>query len=466
MRLDHLPLAIEIAAAQVRVLGPGDLLVQITGPAAQRRDGRQDAPSRHRTLHSTIAWSYELLPDPTRTAFRRLSVFAGGFDAAAAGHVAGASLEQLMELVDKSLLRRNDGRWAMLETLREFAAEEAERHGETAALRDRHATHFVEMMPSGGDGSPGGAPWMEMCARERDNLRRAFDHAFAAGDLPSVRALVLGVGIYWLMVGALEEGERWAQALVDLIGPDDVEERGRSLLLLAEYPRWSGDHPRAVTLRREAVALARAAGNEDRLATLLDDMSASLAAMGQVDEAKAAVDEALGIRRRRLEDPEGLAHSLSALAEVHLRRRDADAALALLEEIRQVEGTFDLPMGWAVETDEMEARALLLAGRSAEAGSQYRCVARDAAALGVRIVFVNALAGVAAALVDAEPEAAARMLGMAERVRAETRISFWDPAEVESVSARAEAAVGRAVFEEARRAGRALDLEAIRAEVS
>ncbi len=465
MRLDHLPLAIEIAAAQVRVF-PGDLLVQLTGPAAQHHGGRRDAPTRHRTLRDTIAWSYELLPDATQTAFRRLSVFAGGFDADAAADVAGAGREQLGQLMETSLLRRDDSRFAMLETLREFAADEAERHGETAALRERHAVHFVEMMPLGADGSPGGAPWMEVCAREGDNLRRAFDHALAAGDLPSVRTLVRGVGVYWLMVGALDEGERWAQALVDLAGPDDVQERGRSLLLLAEYPRWSGDHPRAVALRREAVALARAAGDEERLATLLDDMSSSLAAMGQVDEALAAVDEALAICRRTTNDPQGLAHSLSAKAEVHLRCRDANAALELLEEIRRVEGSFNLPVGWAVQTDEIEARALLLAGRSAEAGKQYRCVARDAAALDVRIVFVNALAGLAAALVEADPTAAARTLGMAERARAETRISFWDPAELESVSTRAEAAIGVRAFEEAHRAGQAMDLEAIRAEVN
>ena len=138
----------------------------------------------------TIAWSYELLPDATQTAFRRLSVFAGGFDADAAADVAGAGQEQLGQLMETSLLRRDDGRFAMLETLREFAADEAERHGETAALRERHAVHFVEMMPLGADGSPGGSPWMEVCARERDNLRRAFDHALAAGDLPSVRTLV------------------------------------------------------------------------------------------------------------------------------------------------------------------------------------------------------------------------------------------------------------------------------------
>ena len=473
-RLDYLPLAIEIAAAQVRGLTSRDLLAQMTGAGVQRRTGRRDSPARQRTLRDTIAWSYALLGQPDRTAFRGLSAFAGRFDARAAGAVARADVDQLRRLVESSLLGTSEDRFVMLETIREFAAEEAETCGETPGLRARHLAHYVEVMAgvARDQPHPHWQGWLAACNRERDNLHRAYDHAVATRDLPALKSLVRGVGVYWLMVGALDVGETWAQTLVDLLPPDDVQERGKSLLLLAEYPRYSGDHARAIALRREAVALARQAGDANRLATLLDDLSFSLGAVGAVDEAQAAASEALSIRMRAPDDAHGLAHSLSALSDVALRAGDCAAALDLVARTRAVEGSMPaLPVGWSIETDELEARALLLAGRRDEAEERYRGVVRDAVAIDMRITVLNGLVGLASAIAGTEPMAAARLLGMADRLHAETRIGYWDPAEPDDVAARAQAAVassGGAIADlaDARRAGRALDLDAIRAEVA
>ncbi len=479
-RLDYLPLAIEIAAAQVRVVTPRDLLEQMSGAEAQRRPGRRDAPARQRTLHDTIAWSYDLLEEPDRAVLRALSAFAGRFDARAAQAVARADVEHLRRLVETSLLGTDGDRFVMLETIREFVAEAAEACGETPGIRARHLAHYVSVMDDTARNRPHRHwhGWLAVCNRERDNLHRAYDHAVATLDLPALTTLVRGVGVYWLIVGALDVGETWAQTLVDLIPPDDLQERGRSLLLLAEYPRWSGDHARAIALRREAVALARQAGDTDRLATLLDDLSFSLGAVGAVEEAEAAAREALGIRMRTPDELHGLAHSLSALSDVALRRRDPEAALELVAETRAAEQRIEeLPVGWSVETDELEARAFLQAERLAEAEERYRGVIHGAATIEMHIPLLNGLVGLASAIAGTQPLAAARLLGMADRLHAETRIGFWDPAEPHAVAAVAEAALGAAgaagsmganavALADARRAGQAMDLEAIRAEVS
>jgi len=208
----------------------------------------------------------------------------------------------------------------------------------------------------------------------------------------------------------------------------------------------------------------------DRLATLLDDLSFSLGAVGAIEEAEAASREALGIRLRTPDEPHGLAHSLSALSEVALRRGDPVAALDLVAQTRAAEQRMKvLPVGWSVETDELEARTLLQAGLLGEAEDRYRAVLRDAVAIDMRIPLLNGLVGLASTVAGTEPMAAARLLGMADRLHAETRIGFWDPAEPDAVAARAEAALGAeggdiGALADARRAGMVMDLEAIRAE--
>ena len=141
-RLDGLPLAIELAAAHVRVLSAEALRDRLTDRLPLLAAGARDAPHRHRTLRETIAWSYDLLSPAARAAFRALSVPAGGFDLAAAVAIGATDLDTIAELVDQSLLRRIDDRYSMLETIQAFAAERAAEADETAIVRGRHLAHY------------------------------------------------------------------------------------------------------------------------------------------------------------------------------------------------------------------------------------------------------------------------------------------------------------------------------------
>ena len=146
-RLDNLPLAVELAAARASVLTPQQLLERLS----QRLDllkGGRDAEARQQTLRATIEWSYELLDEAEQQLFARLSVFAGGCTLQAAEEVADVDLDTLQSLVDKSLLRFTDGRYWMLETIREYAAERLESDLELEGLQRAHAEHYLRLAES------------------------------------------------------------------------------------------------------------------------------------------------------------------------------------------------------------------------------------------------------------------------------------------------------------------------------
>src|SRR6185503_6798693 len=139
-RLDELPLALELAAARVKALSTQQILERLDQRLPLLAGGARDVPERQRTLRATIEWSYELLNDDEQQLFARLGVFRGGCTLEAAEDVADADVDTLQSLVDKSLLRRTDDRYWMLETIREFAAEQT---GEES--RRRHAAYFLEL---------------------------------------------------------------------------------------------------------------------------------------------------------------------------------------------------------------------------------------------------------------------------------------------------------------------------------
>ena len=181
-RLDCLPLAIELAAARVKVLSPPVLLERLEQRLPLLAGGSRSAPERQRTLRATIAWSHDLLTPAEQELFARLAVFAGGCTLEAAEAICGADVDAIASLVDKSLLRRTGDRYWMLETIREFAAERLDELADASSLRDRHAAWYVELgerarpelrAREARSGSTGSTPSRRTCGRRSNTCSRA-----------------------------------------------------------------------------------------------------------------------------------------------------------------------------------------------------------------------------------------------------------------------------------------------------
>ena len=222
-RLDELPLAIELAAARVKALPTAELLRRLERRLPLLTGGARDLPERQRTLRATIGWSYDLLAPAEQRLFARLAVFRGGCTSAAAETVAGAALDTLASLVDKSLLRHTGGRYWMLETVREYASEQLDQSGRRDELHRRMAEFLLSYVERDLT-RPDVMQLAPLLREELENFREAVTHAIAAGDTTLVlrlatRAPLFGVGI--------REETSWLDCALTRV--DEVSERLRVL---------------------------------------------------------------------------------------------------------------------------------------------------------------------------------------------------------------------------------------------
>lgn len=262
-RLDDLPLALELAAARCVIFSPAQLLDRVSQRLDLFKAGR-GVDARQATLRATIAWSHDLLDAREQTLFRRISVFVGGCTVESAESVAGADVEVLQSLADKSLIRRADEgstpRFRMLESIREFAAEQLDGAGEREELDRRHLEHYRALLDDCFDATLRGHDDLERLAAERDNIRRALDVAEHAE--PAIAAeMAPRLARYWIHVGALRDGqERIAAALAGVPEPaaESRAAAARAAALLAWYQADLGAMERH---GREALALFEALGD-------------------------------------------------------------------------------------------------------------------------------------------------------------------------------------------------------------
>jgi predicted ATPase/DNA-binding SARP family transcriptional activator len=271
-RLDGLPLAIELAAARVRLLTPEAMLARVSERLDLLATGEPDAPARHRTLRASIAWSHDLLEPGEREVFRRLAVFRGGCTLAAAEAVCKATLEDLTRLAEHNLLTTRfaadgEARFAMLETIREFALEQLRESGELDDVERRHAEFFArfaeEIEPYLNTG--GRAPWQQRLADERDNLRAAIawsiEHDVAT---PALRILAALWQWYWL---SLSEGRDAALRVLALPSAAPPTSERAGTIFTAALTSWGlGDIESVTEMGEEAAAVAEQVGDDLRLA--------------------------------------------------------------------------------------------------------------------------------------------------------------------------------------------------------
>jgi len=249
VQLDGLPLAIELAAARVKLLPPQALLARLGQRLELLRGGARDRPERQQTLRATLDWSFDLLGEPERRLFARLSVFAGGFRLEQAEAVCDADLDAVEALLEINLLRseeRPDGepRFFMLETIRDYAREQLERDG-SDALRERHAFWFADWLERRMNERASGrliGNW-DPEDEEHDNIRAALEWTRGTADVDLELRLAASVGrFYWPNRGFLTEGRHWLDEA--LSRSEGADERWRALAMLAAaHHAWRQGEP-------------------------------------------------------------------------------------------------------------------------------------------------------------------------------------------------------------------------------
>jgi predicted ATPase/class 3 adenylate cyclase len=365
-RLDDLPLALELAAARVKALTPAQILERLEHRLPLLTGGARDVPERQRTLRATIEWSYELLTPAEKRLFARLAVFRAGSTLDSAEQIAGADLDTLQSLVDKSLLRHNEGRFWMLETIREFAVERLEESGESANLRTAHARHVRGLVESARPHLRRGREqeaWLRRLDVERDNLRAALGWAFDGGPEDIGIQIAIALGPFWWVRGSAE-GLIWLDKV--LARPATPELRAHALEAAGGCAWFTGDHARALRLFDEGLAIFRDLGDRAGIAMMMTRLGPPLEAAGRKDEAEAVVRESLAIHRE-LGDKAEMALALHMLG-IFGWEQNPDEARALLEE--SVELARELHDLW-----QFEYSVLNLAELELESGDHGRALA-------------------------------------------------------------------------------------------
>ncbi len=254
-RLEGLPLAIELAAARTAILTPAQLLERLS----QRLDllkGTRDADPRQQTLRATIEWSYDLLSPDEQRLFRSLSVFAGGCTLEAAEEVAGADLDSLQGLVDKSLLRFSDERFWMLETISEYAWESLEEAGGIDAAMDEHAEWLVRLVVEVGATRAIDADVRVRFAAELDNFRAALSWSELHSHVHVQRSLIGGSWLYWWDRGHAVEGLRWVESALRQSEGDRTKEAANVLAAGAMFAARAGDQQRLRAYAEASLSIA------------------------------------------------------------------------------------------------------------------------------------------------------------------------------------------------------------------
>jgi predicted ATPase/class 3 adenylate cyclase len=350
VRLDGLPLAIELAAARVRVLSPQAIMERLGDRLRLLSGGSRDLPERQQTLRGAIAWSHDLLEGPDQRVFARFSVFAGGATLDAVERVVfdpgetADALDALASLADKSLVREDsepDGepRFRMLSTIREYAAEKLGERGEADELAARHADWLVELVETGAATvfGPDQRAILDRYEREHDNVRAALADAVSKGHAEMAMRILAATWRFWQMRGYLAEAREQAERVLAMPGSrDNLDRRAAALEAAGGIAYWQADLPAARGWYEEALELARASGDESRIGNAIYNLTFTFT-LEQEDQVKAQslAEEAVAIYRR-LGDEAGIGRALWGLANSHYFFRDFRGGVGIAKEALSV----------------------------------------------------------------------------------------------------------------------------------
>jgi predicted ATPase/class 3 adenylate cyclase len=379
-RLDGLPLAIELAAALVRMLPPLAMLARLEHRLPMLTGGARDAPERQRTLRNTIAWSYDLLEPEEQQAFRQLAVFAGGMTLEAAEAVANPDghrdiFGNLERLVEQSLLRQetestNEPRFGMLGTIREFGLEQLDLAGEAEEARARHAAFLLALVEEGNAAlhGPKQGTWIERLESEHDNIRSALGWALAREPETALR-LVASLFWFWFYRGHFTEGSGWTEQALAAGVSQNPGLHARVLNNSAGLAWGRAEYATASARAEDALALARSVDDRFAEGWALMNLGVVAAARGDVKRAGALYAEAEA-RFLSIGDRHGIAAAIFNQAIIAGLAGDANRRHVLLERsLAESRATGDrMGASWTLSTlgrHELEqghltrARALL-----------------------------------------------------------------------------------------------------------
>jgi predicted ATPase/class 3 adenylate cyclase len=456
-RLDNLPLAVELAAARTGALSPRQILERLAARPDMLKAGR-DADPRQQTLRATVSWSYELLDPTEQSAFVNLSVFRGGWTLEAAEIVAGADLAEIESLVDKSLISLRGERYATLETIREFAAEQLAATGAVDGVRRRHLDYLVGLTERAYDEQyVAEHRWLEALEPELDNIRAALD--FAEEPEPDKFARLAGsVAPYWMLGGHPRELRERLNVAIG-VAPDEWQ-RARALMFRAtlddsveELDQVIAAFQRLGDLRQEGMAWESLGWAHDT--------HGDYVAAGRAQEKSLAVRSGAGVP-----DVEGLL-SRAGLCHVLVATGDVVTAEAAAGELLAVAGESDAALSRQLALHFL-ADCPLVAGDYAEAAKRYLralLFARDNGLIGRS---TDEVLGVAMALAgQGESHRALRLAAAShaeQRAIGKTSDAWWHGMQ-DRLLGRARAGLGASEADEAERQGSALAFAAVMDEV-
>jgi len=512
-RLDGLPLALELAAARIKLLPPQAILSRLDDSLKLLTGGARDLPSRHQTLRNTLEWSYGLLNEEEKTLYARLSVFVGGFTFEAAEAVCNADkkldiLEGLTSLVDNSLLRQEEitgePRFGMLETIRAYALERLAESGKTEDMQASHAQYFANIILNLAGlqiYSSNALHWLTWFEQELDNIRAMLNWC-----LVTPQGLQLGVGsimmLFWFMYrrGHFIEGLQWAEKFLAISEVQNIPPlRALALASGGMMALWQGQQETALARLQETLAIAKGLGDENMLATSQMANGIAFINMGRDNDAQPLLEEAsrffesnnpyfhaltlvhLGNAELGLGHPDK-AHDYHSKAEAAARHIHENWLLSFalnnLGEVARTQGQFDRARKYYEESEALlratgdqgdVARFVHSLGYIALheeefelAESQFRKSLAMFRRLGNRRGIAECLAGLAGLKAQqGQVEYGTTLLSAAESMLKVTGGAWWpaDRVEVERNREMMQSALGADEFAKAWKIGKVMDID-------
>jgi predicted ATPase len=343
-RLDGLPLAIELAAARIKLLSPSAMLVRLEGSLNLLTGGARDLPTRQRTLRGTVDWSYGLLNAAEQTLFRRLSVFVGGctLDGVEAvcdtkGDLGVDILDGIASIVDKSLAQRvehadGETRFVMLTTIREYALEVLRASGEDAATRRAHAAYYLVLGEEGDAEADAHPQWLDRFEVEHDNFRAALDYLVKTADVEWAFRLGGALFRFWETKEHLTEGRDRITRLLKLEGAADRPTlRARLLFAAAVLASEQGDYSSGRELLEESLETCVELHDSCGVAVALNALAVNARDRGDLAAASLLLERCVAIWKE-MGVPADIARALSNLANVTKMQGELERAFSLYEE--------------------------------------------------------------------------------------------------------------------------------------